>query len=37
MADNLRTPTHLAPDTRTGDLFVTDNVGGRILRVLVPH
>ncbi|MGE0363900.1 MAG: ScyD/ScyE family protein [Vicinamibacterales bacterium] len=37
MAEGLRTPTHLAPDTRTGDLFVTDNAGGRILRVLVPR
>ena len=37
MADNLRTPTHLAVDTHTGDLFVTENSGGRILRILVPH
>ncbi len=37
MADNLRTPTHLAVDTRTGDLFVTENAGGRILRILVPR
>lgn len=37
MADNLRTPTHLAVDTHTGDLFVTENSGGRILRILVPR
>ncbi|MEP7118519.1 MAG: ScyD/ScyE family protein [Acidobacteriota bacterium] len=37
LADGLKTPTHLAPDTRTGDLFVTENTGGRILRILVPH
>ena len=37
MADNLRTPTNLAVDTRTGDLFVTENAGGRILRILVPR
>ncbi len=37
MADNLRTPTHLAVDTRTGDLFVTENAAGRILRILVPR
>ena len=37
MADNLRTPTNLAVDTRTGDLFVTENSGGRILRILVPR
>lgn len=37
LADGLRTPTNLAKDTRTGDLFVTDNSGGRILRVLVPR
>ncbi len=37
LADGLRTPTHLAKDTRTGDLFVTENAGGRILRILVPH
>ena len=37
LADGLRTPTHLALDTRTGDLFVTENTGGRILRILIPH
>jgi len=37
MAAGLRTPTHLARDTRTGDLFVTENAGGRILRILVPR
>lgn len=37
LADGLRTPTHLALDTRTGDLFVTENTGGRILRILVPR
>lgn len=37
MADGLRTPTHLAVDTRTGDLFVTENSAGRILRILVPR
>ena len=37
LADGLKTPTHLAPDTRTGDLFVTENTGGRILRILMPH
>jgi hypothetical protein len=37
MADGLRTPTHLAADTRTSDLFVTDNTGGRILRILIPR
>ncbi len=37
IASGLRTPTHLASDTRTGDLFVTENAGGRILRVLVPR
>lgn len=37
MADSLRTPTHLAVDTRTGDLFVTENSAGRILRILIPR
>lgn len=37
MADGLRTPTSLATDTRTGDLFVTELAGGRVLRVLVPR
>lgn len=37
LADNLRTPTHLAVDTRTGDLFVTENAAGRILRILIPR
>jgi hypothetical protein len=37
LAENLRTPTNVASDTLTGDLFITDNSGGRILRVLVPH
>lgn len=37
MASALRTPTHLARDTRSGDLFVTDLAGGRILRVLMPR
>jgi len=37
LAEGLRTPTHLAFDTRTGDLFVTENTGGRILRILMPH
>ncbi len=37
LADGLRTPTHLARDTRTGDLFVTETAAGRILRVLVPR
>lgn len=36
IADGLRSPTSLATDTRTGDLFVTEFFANRVMRVLVP-
>jgi hypothetical protein len=37
LTDGLRTPTGLARDTGTGDLFVTEFGANRIARVLVPR
>lgn len=37
IASELRTPTHMVRDVRTGDLFVTEFGPGRIVRVLVPR
>lgn len=37
LATGLVTPTHMARDLRTGDLYVTENSRGRIVRVLVPR
>lgn len=37
LADGLVTPTNMALDPRSGDMFVTEFSRGRILRVLLPH
>ena len=37
MAASLRTPTSMARDTRTGDVFVTEFSANRIVRVLIPR
>jgi len=37
MAEGLRTPTGLARDTRTGDMFITEFSANRIVRVLLPR
>ena len=37
MAAALRTPTSMARDTRTGDVFVAEFSADRIVRVLIPR
>jgi hypothetical protein len=37
LAEGLVTPTNMALDPRSGDVFVTEFSRGRILRVLLPH
>lgn len=37
LAEGLVTPTNMALDPRSGDMFVTEFSRGRILRVLLPH
>lgn len=37
LATGLITPTSMAKDLRSGELYVTERTGGRVLRVLVPR
>ncbi len=37
LADNLITPTSIARDAQTGNIFVTEKATGRILRIASPH